>query len=179
MGRLIAAALHARGARVTLLEGSAATSRLALPDAVVLKSFFLYDELDAILTRELRRGYDIVIQAAAVPDLRPARLYPGKMPSGRGVCLKLVPTKKLIDKVRRIAPRCCLVGFKLAARQFSGRFPAAVKGLFERAGCDLVVANAVTARGYRACLFGPRGRLSPDGLGKGSLVKVLIDTIDR
>ncbi len=179
MGRLIAGALHGKGAHVTLLEGSAATSRLSLPDAVILKNFFFYDELDAILARELRQGYDVVIHAAAVPDFRPARSFSGKMASGNALDLKLVPTKKLIDKIKRIAPRLFLVGFKLTARKFPGRFPASVKGLFDKAGCDLVVANVVTPKDYQACLFGPSGRLSPDGLSKKSLVKVLIDTIDR
>ena len=178
MGRLVAGALHAKGYCVTLLEGSAATSRLPLPEAIDLKKFFFYDELDQALVRDLRKGHDIVIHAAAVPDFRPSRAFRGKMFSGNELTLKLVPTKKLIEKIKKIAPGSFLVGFKLAARKFSGRFPANVKGLFDQAACDLVVANVSHDGEYQACLFGPRGRLSPDGLTKKALVTVLTDTID-
>ena len=177
MGRLIADALHREGARVTLLEGSAATSRLPLPEAIALKRFYFYDELDQGLVRELRKGYDVVIHAAAVPDFRPARACRGKMASGQALTLKLIPTKKLIGKIKQLSPRSLLVGFKLATRKFSGAFPLNVKDLFDKAGCDLVVANAYVDGNYQACLFGPQGRVSPEGLAKKALVKVLINAI--
>lgn len=177
MGRLIANAMAKKGHAVTLIEGSLSTSRIPLAETVTLKSFFYYDELASSLTRELKRGYDIVIHAAAVSDFQLARPFRGKLPSGKTLRLELTPTKKLVSRVKKVSSRPLLVGFKLETRLTRAFILDKVKGLFKDAGCGLVVANVQKGQRYQACLIHPDGVMSPRVSSKAALVRILLRTI--
>ncbi len=179
MGRFLAREFAGKGKRVTLLEGSAATTNIPLDKAITVKKFFFYDELECLLLQELKRGYDVVIHAAAVSDFKLAKPFKGKLPSGKRLKLDLVPTKKLVAEIKKAAPRVFLVGYKLETGLDCKYILKKVKALFSDAGCDLVVANRQSSGDYEAVIIDPSGAVSPRVSTKQALVKVLAAKIDK
>ena len=164
---------------MTLLESRLVTTDIALDKAVSLKKFIFYDDLAFLLSRELKRGHDAVIHAAAVSDFRLATPFQGKLPSGRALKLELVPTRKLLTAIRKADPRVFLVGFKLETRLARPFILRKVKSLFREAGCGLVVVNRQAAGRYEACLVEPSGKMSKKVFNKRSIVKVLAAKVDK
>jgi phosphopantothenoylcysteine decarboxylase/phosphopantothenate--cysteine ligase len=179
MGRLIARAFAGKGHSVTLLEGKAASSRISLNKTITVKAFFYYDELARLLTQELKRGYDVVIHAAAVSDFKPGKMFKGKLSSGKTLRLELTPTKKLVSRIKAASRKTFLVGFKLETKLTRPFILARAKSLFKEAGCDLVVANVQEKHRYGACLVWPDGRMSPKVPSKAGLVRILLETIQK
>ena len=179
MGRLIAAGFSSQGWGVTLLEGQAASTQIPLSRTITLKSFFYYDELSVLLAQELRRGYDAVIHAAAVSDFQLKKPFKGKISSGRVMRLDLVPTKKLVDRIKAAAPKSVLVGFKLETDLSRAFIMKKTKSLFTGAHCDFVLANKQVNGKYEACLIEPLGKMSPKVFNKKDIVKVLVKKIDE
>jgi phosphopantothenoylcysteine synthetase/decarboxylase len=177
MGRLIAQAFASQGSRVTLLEGKAASSSIPLDKAITLKSFFYYDELAQLLSQEIKRGYDIVIHAAAVSDFQLGKPFKGKLSSGKTLRLELTPTKKLVDQIRKTSAKVFLVGFKLETKLTRAFILDKVKSLFKEAGCGLVVANVQKGRQYSACLVWPDGTMSAKVSSKTALVRILLKAV--
>ena len=179
MGRLIARAFAAKGSKVTLLEGKAASSSIKLNKKISLKNFFYYNELARLLTQELKREYDVVIHAAAVSDFELGRPFKGKLPSGKTLRLELTPTRKLIGRIKTTSRRSFLVGFKLETTLTRAFILDKVKSLFKDAGCALVVANVQKGRQYAACLIWPDGTMSPKVSSKAALVKILWKAVQK
>jgi phosphopantothenoylcysteine decarboxylase/phosphopantothenate--cysteine ligase len=179
MGRLIAQVFAGKGHSVTLLEGRAATSRIPLHKAIILKDFFYYDELARLLSQELKRGYDIVIHAAAVSDFKLGKPFKDKLSSEKTLRLELTPTKKLVGRIKRKSRRSFLVGFKLEKTLTRAFILNKVKSLFKDAGCDLVVANTHKGHEYKACLIWPDGSMSPKVSSKEALVRILFKSIQK
>ena len=112
MGHLLAKECQRAGAEVTLIEGPV----LRPLDNRKIRSlkFNFYDELKTLLDKELKKHYDVIIHAAAVSDYKIERPSKTKIPSGqKSMSLTLVPTEKLIDRIRTKAAKSVLVGFKL------------------------------------------------------------------
>jgi len=152
MGQRIAGNLTKDGAKVTLLEGP-------IPHAFKSKSvrvikFQFFDELKRLLREELRKKYDIIIHAAAVSDYLLSHTYGAKLSSGfSNIKLELVPTEKLIEKIKKICPGSFLVGFKLESDAKEELLRIKAGHLIRSAGCDLVVANCLSHGNYRAFIF--------------------------
>ncbi|MCX5709280.1 MAG: phosphopantothenoylcysteine decarboxylase [Candidatus Omnitrophica bacterium] len=148
-GILIARALRRSGAKVKLLLGP-----------------FELSSLDKTLTRELKsKVYDIVIHSAAVSDYKSGKAFRGKIRSGiKNLKLTLVPTKKIINTVKKLSPDTRLVGFKFEPNASKAKLINEARMLMRRSSCDLVVANTLGSRGYRALIvdgnkvFGPYSR---------------------
>ena len=179
MGRLISQAFARKGCSVTLLEGKAASSQIPLNGNITLKNFFYYDELAVLLPQELKRGYDVVLHAAAVSDFKILKPFSAKISSGSALKLDLVPTKKLVDRIRKVLPTVFLVGFKLETKLTRSFILGRVKGLFKDAGCGIVVANVQKGGAYSACLIWPDGTISPKVSSKKALVRILLEAIQK
>ncbi len=166
------------GSKVTVLEGPVLNRLNSVTGIKVLK-FYFYDELFRLIRKELRKGYDIVIHAAAVSDYKLKSPFKGKMPSGqKSVILELVPTEKIIDSIKKIAPDVFLVGFKLEPNinKVSARREAS--SLITRAGCDLIVANADDRCGYRAYIINREGEILAFRKGRYTLSRTLVRLLD-
>jgi len=153
-GSFLAKQFHRRGDKVTLLINPQAGIRL--PEGVRVIEFRYFTELGRQLERLLKRErIDLIIHSAAVNDYRPQRSGKGKIPSGRKrFTIHLVPTKKLIRRIRSLAKNAVLVQFKLESKR-KGLADRAFRSLKENK-CDYVVANAYEdiARGrYKASLI--------------------------
>ena len=149
LGHLIADALHKEGAKVTLLEGPVTHILKTKPSRLI--KFFFYDEFSKLLQVEAKNNYDVIIHAAAVSDYRASNTYGSKLSSEFSqLRINLIPTEKLIDKIKKIAPQTFLVGFKLEADVEKEQLILKAAHLIKKTGCDLAVANC---KGDHYCGF--------------------------
>lgn len=134
-GNFLAKEAKRRGAKVTLLQGPLA-----------------FDELRKGVQKELRlHRYDAVIHSAAVSDFRPAQKIKGKLVSGRGYTLKLLPLPKISNDIKRISPKAKLIMFKLEAGLSDKSLIQKAKYFRVNAGADIIVANRLNP--YRAFII--------------------------
>jgi phosphopantothenoylcysteine decarboxylase/phosphopantothenate--cysteine ligase len=105
---------------------------------------------DAVVS-ELKKGYDAVIMAAAVADFRPSARSPKKLDTrSGGIKLSLVPTKKIVDEIKKTDSEVFLVAFKADhGVSESALVEKAFKKLKE-CKADLVVANDLGRKGTAA-----------------------------
>jgi len=141
MGHLIAEAFSLRKAQVTVIEGP--VTHVMSDKSINVIKYRFFDELAAILKKELVKKYDIIIHAAAVSDFKLVKASKDKLSSDKTRTLNLTPTPKLIKDIKRLSPESFLVGFKLESRLGAKNIFKSVKTLFTQAGCDLVVANTL------------------------------------
>lgn len=194
-GARIAARAFDRGHAVTLL-----TSHPEAVDAIPsvrprgapdwrAQSYRTFDDLDAAMDVEVRAGrFDAVIHAAAVSDYRVAGIYTssdgrladvwaGKVKgSYPELWLKLVPTPKLVDRVRSEWDFAgVLVKFKLEV----GITEEELREVAERARlhsrADIMVANTLEGMNDWALLGGAAGY---GKVPRGELADRLIDAVE-
>jgi phosphopantothenoylcysteine synthetase/decarboxylase len=137
--------------------------------------FKFFDELYRIFRHELRAGkYDIVIHSAAVSDYRPIKACREKIKSGLAVLnIRLVPTPKIIECVKKVSPHIFLVGFKFRPEAAKNEIIKEGRSLMVSAPADLVVANTITKGKYRAYILDRRGAKGPFS-GRMSLAAGLV-----
>jgi len=83
-GLQLANAFARKGFKVTCLLGPGGVQTKRVPQAVRIRTFRYFDELQNLLREELSDvRYTAVIHSAAVSDYRPRRVYNGKMSSGK------------------------------------------------------------------------------------------------
>ena len=97
MGVALAEAAARRGAQVKLLMGQ--------------KDFVSAQDLLA-LVKQHAPNFDIIFHTAAVGDYSPELKSRGKLSSRRPVVLRLETQVKILDQVKKINPKICLIGFK-------------------------------------------------------------------
>jgi phosphopantothenoylcysteine decarboxylase/phosphopantothenate--cysteine ligase len=97
---------------------------------------------DAVI-KELEKGFDVFISAAAVGDYAPLKTIKGKIDSKRDFVLRLKPTRKITSITKKKFPNVYVVAFK-------AEFNVSKKVLIERAsakliqeGLDLIIANDI------------------------------------
>lgn len=177
-GLLLADKLARAGARVTLIAGPGVGVPASKKIKVIHFNFFF--QLEDIIFRQLKAGrYDVVIHSAAVSDYEPVKVMAGKVKSGLGswkVILK--PTPKIIDCIKKIAPRVFLVGFKFQPGAGKSMLTKSAKALMRRADLDLTVANTAIAGKYRAYILSGN-KISQVLISKERLVSALINGIRR
>lgn len=142
MGHLIAQSFKKAKAHVTIIEGP--VTHVLQDKGIKVIKYRFFDELARIFKSELRKKYDIVVHAAAVSDFKVQGASNKKIDSAKALTLRLTPTEKLIQSVKRLSPESFLVGFKLESKNVVKE----TKALFIDAGCDLVVANVLKG-GYQ------------------------------
>ena len=139
MGTAIAAEAMRMGADVTLVYGRGNANPVASRIISVESS----DEMHDVVTKELKNGYDVVIMAAAVADFTPAAKSTKKIDTRSGAAsLSLVPTKKIIDEVRK-SSSAFLVAFKADYGVSDSALVDKAYNKLKECGADLVVANDV------------------------------------
>ncbi|OGX39654.1 MAG: hypothetical protein A3G91_02590 [Omnitrophica WOR_2 bacterium RIFCSPLOWO2_12_FULL_50_9] len=152
LGQTLALSLAQAGAKVTLLEGPVA--RPLQSARVKILKFSFFDELHQLLKKELKKDYQAVIHAAAVADYKLCRPFASKLDSHhRKVAFVLVPTAKLINKIKKLNPGIILVGFKLESKISGQLAKEKARRLFQEAGCDWVVANRVWKERYEGYIM--------------------------
>lgn len=176
-GILLAQNLQRLGAKVTLLLGPVACC--GLNKKIRLVRFSYFDELLNSIKKELTSGsYDALIHSAAVSDYRILGRYSGKIKSGRtNFVLKLKPTPKIIDLIKKFDRSVFLAGFKFEPGVKVDTIVKKSRALMSRAGLNLVIGNTIDKRGYSAFIVKARSVSGPY-LSKGALVRKLTDCLE-
>jgi len=176
-GILLARQASKQGAKVTLLLGPVMDTSLAgLSKRIDLIRFRFFEELKNKVVRELRsKSYDLIIHCAAVSDFKPARQNRGKLDSGRGLNLRLVPLPKIITDIRRFARTAVLVIFKLEAGIADKALIEKARAALISSGAAVVVANRLNP--YRAYII-DRYNIIASADSKSELAKKLIRALN-
>lgn len=142
LGVRLAEELHLRGAEALLIHGGS----FPAPDHLPVRRIWSYDEyLEAVL-EELEAGRAAAVFTAAVADYRPAEVLPGKTPSGGTIELELVPTVKVIQRVRERFSELHMTVFKYEEGVDHERLMAIARERLGQ-GYQAVVANRGEERG--------------------------------
>jgi len=140
MGVALAVEAQGLGAEVTLLFGSG----VAVPPGIAAERFETASDLASLLASHAPVA-DVVWQAAAVADFRPARVHEGKLDRRRGeVTLALQPVPDLAAGLPRRDRRPFLVIF---AAERAGELEDRARHKLEEKGADAVVANPIDEPG--------------------------------
>lgn len=161
-GFILADKFQKLGAEVTLLLGPGNFCR-AEQTGIKVIHFKYFSELALLLDRELKkREYTAVIHAAAVADYQPKRIIQRKVSSLRKSWkINLVPTQKLILRLKYYQPDLFTVGFKFQPNANTDKLIKKGEALLKSANLDLVVANSNKNRGYQAYILDGRNKFGP------------------
>ena len=140
-GRAIAKEAYVRGAEVTLVHNYDGEVRYAKEREIESAG----EMIDATL-EEVRDGCDIFVSAAAISDYT-VEAADSKIQSGQDLVLEMQKVPKLVDKVREAAPDAFIVGFKAETGLDRDALADEARGVMERAGLDLMVANDASVMG--------------------------------
>jgi len=178
LGQIMALDLTKVGADITLLEGPVSTPK-KLKNIKVLK-FTFYDEFLKVLTNELKKKYDILIHAAAVSDYKLKNPYKNKLSSkATTLLLELVPTKKIINLIKKINPNITLVGFKLESQMTKALALKKTSKLFKEVGCDLVIANSFTNQKYSGYIINKEGEFLAHAGSRAKISAALLKILNK
>jgi len=147
MGMALAEEALSRGAEVTLVYGYGTETP---PSGAKLLSVETTEQMQEAVLSELKsKNYNIVIAVAAAADWTLEKPFSHKVSSHErsSLDLKLKPTPKIIDSVKRVSPRTFLVAFR-AEYKLSKKnlIESGYKRLLE-AKADMIVVNDVGKRG--------------------------------
>lgn len=143
LGSIIAQKGKDVGAKVTLLMGP---GRAILPkenkNFRIIK-FKYYDELLDLIKKEVgSKKYDIVIHSSAVADYKPVLTKEPKIKSGKkNLIIKLKPTAKIVDLIKKLDPKIFLVKFKLEVNLTERQLIDVAYKSMKASKADLIVAN--------------------------------------
>lgn len=108
MGTAIAEICFQKGAEVLLLLAqSSVKPRFHIPQ----KIFSTSEELEKLIQQEVK-NYDVIFHTAAVSDFHVKKPFNGKISSKKNINLELVPSKKIINSIKKLNPQIKLVAFK-------------------------------------------------------------------
>lgn len=177
-GILLAEKLKNLGAKVTLLLGPVETG--CLSKEIRLIRFKFFDELKNTLIEELKsRKYDIVVHSAAVSDYKPIKRYPHKISSQhRNFLLRLKPTVKIIDLIKKMNNSLFIVAFKFESGLYKERLIQEARKFFKKYSCNIVVANIISNKRYIAYILDQTSMYGPI-FNKERLAKFLINVTSR
>ncbi|USS40711.1 bifunctional phosphopantothenoylcysteine decarboxylase/phosphopantothenate--cysteine ligase CoaBC [Thermococcus aggregans] len=138
MGVALAEEADFRGAEVTLIR-----TKGSVPSFVEnqIEVETVEEMLQAIENELKSKKYDIVVLAAAVSDFTPKEKAEKKIKSGQTLILELVPTPKIIQRVKEIQPDVFLVGFKAEYGVSEEELIEQARKQIEKAKSDVVIAN--------------------------------------
>ena len=159
-GLFVAEGLRKKGHSITLLINNYCLGKIKGLNVVAFRYF---DDLERKLIELIKyNDYDAIVHMAAVSDYKVKKIHKGKIPSGkRSLSLQLVPTEKLVKKIRLQAKDLLIIQFKLEPRR-RGIIDDAYLSLKEN-NSDFVVANALEdlGLGYKGFLIDKEKRIKP------------------
>jgi phosphopantothenoylcysteine decarboxylase/phosphopantothenate--cysteine ligase len=184
-GVALAVVAAARGAKVTLVAGPL---EVPVPDGVDLVAVGSALEMREAV-HAAAPAADAVVMAAAVADFRPAEFATDKIKKTEGVddapVLRLVRNPDILaELVTRRRPGQVIVGFAAETGDASGGVLDHARAKLARKGCDLLVANDVSAGKVfgraetEVTILFPDGRQTPIPAGsKEAVAKAIWDAV--
>jgi len=150
-GLHLAQGLRRKGHSVTLLVNPHCLDKIK---GLKIIPYHYFEEFRREATKTIKKQhYDVIIHNAAVSDYELAKPFKGKISSGRPKSLKLIPTEKIIKRIRSLAPESILIQFKLEPKK-RGIIDKAYNSLRANRS-DFVIANALDdlKTGYKGFLI--------------------------
>jgi len=182
LGCSVATAFSSAGHQVRLLSGPGALIPPECETLVVEEITTATSLLDA-LTREVESVSppDLLVHAAAVADYAPIKAE-GKIKSTEPeLLLRMAPTPKVVDGVRRLAPNLAIILFKLESGIDRDELHRRARAAMARVGGAAVVANLldeVGVDGHRADLLRADGSCLPLD-GREAIATSLVTEAER
>jgi len=183
MGVALAREAWLRGADVSYIFGG----RLAPVENVRSKRVVTTEEMRDAALDELRKGKcDAFIMAAAPADFGPEQQAKAKIRTRDGaLSLRLMPSPKIIDEVRKGWPKVYLVAFKAETAPVKDDLIEAAKRFREESGADMVVANDVSggkvfgADTNSVLMIRDGGSRSISERSKNEIARAVLDEVSR
>jgi phosphopantothenoylcysteine decarboxylase/phosphopantothenate--cysteine ligase len=147
MGIAVAEEALSRGAEVTIVYGSGSA---IIPLRANLISVETTEQMHEAVMAELgSKEYDVVIAVAAPADWVPEESYPYKLSTHKlkSLNLKLKPTAKIVESVKKVSPRTFLVAFRAEYKMPEKELIESAYKRLTEAKADLIVANDVGRKG--------------------------------
>lgn len=147
MGIAVAEEALSRGAEVTLICGLG--SAIA-PERANLVYVETTEQMHKAVLFELRsKEYDVAIAAAAPADWTPEKAYSYKLSTHKlnSLSLKLKPTTKIIESVKKVSPRTYLVAFRAEYKMPKKELVESAYKRLTEAKADLIVVNDLGKKG--------------------------------
>ena len=141
MGIAIVEEASSRGAEVTLVYGPGT----AIPPREAKKISVETSQgmYEAVISELKSKKYDVVIAVAAVADWAPEKKYGYKVPTRTKaeLTVKLKPTPKIIDAVKKVSPDTFLVAFRAEYNLSDEELIQSAYKRLKEAKADLIAAN--------------------------------------
>jgi phosphopantothenoylcysteine decarboxylase/phosphopantothenate--cysteine ligase len=180
LGAAIAEELYLRGAKVKLIHGiSSYTPPEYLPQTIITS----YDEYrDRVMAELEQMPYRIAIFSAAVADYQPKQVFDGKISSG-GTLQKidLIPTAKVIDRVREQFPNLYMVTFKYQENVSHEELISIAQNRLQQ-GYQMVIANRgeeTGSQGEQIAYLITKERQPQQSVGKSKIAKAIVDFLEE
>ena len=138
MGNAIAKEAIRLGAEVTMIYGHGSES----PTSKTIQTATSQKMFEAVTSELKSKQYDLLIMAAAVSDFAPEHEARTKIDTRAGTqTVKLVPTKKIVDEVKKLSHETFLVAFKADYGIPKAKLIEKAFEKLQECDADLVVAN--------------------------------------
>ena len=147
MGVAIVEEALSRGIEVTLVYGPGTA---VPPVGAKIVSVETSQEMYEAVVSELKsKKYDVVIAVAAVADWAPEKKYEYKVPTSikNELTVKMRPTPKIIDSVKKVSPDTFLVAFRAEYNLSDEELIQSAYKRLKKAKADLVAANDIGRKG--------------------------------
>lgn len=136
------------GANVTLLLGGGRLKidkNIGRSKRLKVIEFKYFDELHSLIRKELKtKRYDAVVHSAAVSDYAPTKHVKGKIRSKKkSLTIRLKPTPKIIDEIKKLNPGVTLVKFKLEYKMPRAKLLNIAYKSMQDSKADFIVANTL------------------------------------
>jgi len=147
MGIAIAEEALSRGAEVTLVYGPGTAIPPGKAKAIPVETS--QEMYEAVVSELKSKKYDAVIAAAAVADWTPEKKYEHKVPTSTNteLTVKLKPTPKIIDVVKKVSPNVFLVAFRAESNLSDEELIQSAYERLKKAKADLIAANDTGRKG--------------------------------
>jgi len=128
-----------RGADVELWHGFC---RVNIPEYIKTKQFESTNDLIKMIKPEVIKEFDLIINCAAIADYTPKKVK-GKIPSGKTtLVLEMKPTTKVIELLRKNAPKSKIIGFKVEENKNNVKSKSI--DLLKKNNLDYVIGNTIS-----------------------------------
>ncbi|HPY12971.1 MAG TPA: phosphopantothenoylcysteine decarboxylase [Candidatus Paceibacterota bacterium] len=180
LGSLIAREASKEGARVTLLFGPGKAALPLKSKNIEIIRYKYYDDLLNLIKKEVKtKNYEIIIHSSAVADYAPIPSKEGKIKSGKKtLTIKLRPTLKIVDLIKKIKPKIFLVKFKLEVGLPKNKLLDIAYRSMLSSKADIIVANEYSTiqKNHRAYII-DKNKDVIEYTGKEKIAKGLISKI--
>lgn len=168
-----------RGYDTTVVYGP---GKVEMPEEVNLINVYTTEEmLKATLNELEKEDYQVAIFSAAILDFKPARSFKKKLRSGQELKIELVPTPKVIKKVRNKYPELFIVGFKLEYNLEEDELLKRGYKALRKQKSDLLVINDFSdvRDGHKAILIGKDRNTKKIGPTKQKVAEGILGAIEK